>query len=117
MATVAYNKRLAQERQLAAIAQKQAELSANLCELETTTASAFMTEDPNMATSAVSNLRVRAGPGFVVLGLTLRFFRVLNLVCGFEQMSADQSDNRDMASRQRSPMLGLQRDEDDPFRT
>ncbi|MEW5303281.1 MAG: hypothetical protein WDW36_005988 [Sanguina aurantia] len=59
MATVAYNTRLAQERRLAAIASKAAELSANMSELQTTSASAFMTEDPNMATSAVSSLRVR----------------------------------------------------------
>ncbi|KAG2499975.1 hypothetical protein HYH03_002260 [Edaphochlamys debaryana] len=59
MATADYNKRLAEEKRLRAIAAKQAELAANMAEMEATITSSLMTEDPNMAASAMSPFRVR----------------------------------------------------------
>lgn len=58
-ATAAYNQRQAEEKRLRAIAAKQAELSANMAEMEATLSSGMMTEDPNMAASAMSAFRVR----------------------------------------------------------
>lgn len=43
-ATADYNKRLAEEKRLREIAQRQADLAANMAEMETTITSSFMTE-------------------------------------------------------------------------
>ncbi len=58
-ATAEYNQRQAEEKRLRAIATKQAELAANMAEMEATLTSGMMTEDPNMAASAMSAFRVR----------------------------------------------------------
>ncbi|KAG2450209.1 hypothetical protein HYH02_000310 [Chlamydomonas schloesseri] len=58
-ATADYNKRLAEEKRLREYAAKQAELAANMAEMEATITSSFMTEDPNMAASSMSAYRVR----------------------------------------------------------
>ncbi|GFR41104.1 hypothetical protein Agub_g1749 [Astrephomene gubernaculifera] len=58
-ATADYNKRQAEEKKLREIAARQAELAANMAEMEATITSSFMTEDPNMAASALSPFRVR----------------------------------------------------------
>lgn len=58
-ATADYNRRLAEEKRLRDIAAKQADLAANMAEMEATITSGMMTEDPNMAASALSAYRVR----------------------------------------------------------
>lgn len=58
-ATAEYNKRLAEEKKLRMLAEKQAELAANMADMEAQTTSALLTEDPNMAASALSAYRVR----------------------------------------------------------
>lgn len=53
------NARMAEEKRLKGLADKAAELAANLAEIDATLNSPLMTEDPNMAASAMSQYRVR----------------------------------------------------------
>uniref|UniRef100_A0A7S0S1F6 Uncharacterized protein n=1 Tax=Chlamydomonas leiostraca TaxID=1034604 RepID=A0A7S0S1F6_9CHLO len=57
--TAEVNKRLAEERRLKELQDKAAELAANLAEIDATLNSPLMTEDPNLAASAMSPYRVR----------------------------------------------------------
>lgn len=58
-ATMDINSELAAERRLAEQQAKAAELGANMAEMDATMESPFMTEDPNLAASALSAYRVR----------------------------------------------------------
>ncbi|KAJ9504974.1 hypothetical protein QJQ45_030463 [Haematococcus lacustris] len=57
--TTEINKRMAEEKRLKALQEKAANLAANLAEIDATLNSPFMTEDPNLAASAMSAYRVR----------------------------------------------------------
>ena len=58
-ATADINRRLAEERRLREQQAKQAELAANMAELDASMSSPMLTEDPSLAASAMSTLRVR----------------------------------------------------------
>jgi hypothetical protein len=58
-ATVNINQQLAEEKRLREQQAKASELAANMAELDTTLTSPFMTEDPSLAASATSAVRVR----------------------------------------------------------
>ncbi|KAJ9526128.1 hypothetical protein QJQ45_009591 [Haematococcus lacustris] len=57
--TTEINKHMAEEKRLKALQEKAANLAANLAEIDATLNSPFMTEDPNLAASAMSAYRVR----------------------------------------------------------
>ncbi len=67
-ATADYNKRLAEEKRLREFAQRQADLAANMAEMETTITSSFMTE--------VGRGRSDGGSGAGRLGLRLGMGRI-----------------------------------------
>ena len=58
-ATLEMNQQLAEERRLREQREKQADQAASLVELDTSISSPFLTEDPRLAASAMSALRVR----------------------------------------------------------
>ena len=58
-ATLDINVKLTEERRLREEAHRKSQLAANMAEMDATISSPFMTEDPNMAASALSTGRVR----------------------------------------------------------
>lgn len=57
MATAEHNRCMAEQQRLKQLADKAAELAANLAEIDASLTSALLTEDPNIAASATSAFR------------------------------------------------------------